>query len=160
MQLKRCRLLAINLLALLTLGLPACVTPRQDIYYVVVTPVPLVSATPTGVVIPDNLVPAFVATASVPIHAPSQNGYLWWLNDRRIDIFVTAPMHQEVTDTLDMAAQWVQQNEACYADSGASYILDSSSAAPRGAVGIQVTSGKCQGFRGWVFAAALHAEQP
>jgi hypothetical protein len=99
-------------------------------------------------------------TPAVPLDPPVPNGFLWWQNDRRVDIFVTSPVHQQVTDTQILAEQWVRRNEACLANAGATYILEPAMRVPKDAVGIQVTSGRCQGFQGWVFAAALHSDRP
>ena len=90
----------------------------------------------------------------------SGTGYLWWLNDPKQTVFVTGPSHPRVAVHNGEADEWAARGEACYAEGGSLYALDPSVAAPAGAAGVLVNSGGCNGFRGWVLLAALHASQP
>jgi hypothetical protein len=97
----------------------------------------------------------------VPAKPVAANGYLWWVNDRRVNVFVIAPVHQSPPVDDVVANQWASRKEGCFTEAGSSYKLDPSVPAPADiGVGIQVTSGKCKDFKGWVWRVATHAEKP
>jgi hypothetical protein len=97
----------------------------------------------------------------VPTKPISANGYLWWINDRRVNVFVIGAVHQQPPATDEVANLWASRKEGCFTEAGSTYKLDPSVPAPSDiGVGIQVTSGKCKDFKGWVWKVATHAERP
>jgi hypothetical protein len=96
-----------------------------------------------------------------PTQPVAANGYLWWINDRRVNVFVIGAVHQQPPATDEVANLWASRKEGCFTEAGSTYKLDSSVPAPSDiGVGIQVTSGKCKDFKGWVWRTATHAEKP
>ncbi len=100
------------------------------------------------------------AKAATPTKASSNTGYLWWVTDRKQRVLVYGPLHQSIPRDVDTAEGWATRGEACFAEGGARYALDKSTPAPSDGIGVQITSGKCNGFKGWVFTVATHAESP
>jgi len=97
----------------------------------------------------------------VPTKPVPANGYLWWVNDHRVNVFVIGAVHQQPPATDDIANLWASRKEGCFTEAGSAYQLDPSVPAPSDiGVGIQVTSGKCKDFKGWVWKVAAHAERP
>jgi hypothetical protein len=97
------------------------------------------------------------ASATRPVDA---EGFLWWVNDRRQNVYVSSPLHQQLPVNMTIANQWVQRSEACFAEAGAAYQADESVQTPSGMVGVRVLTGACAEFSGWVMQEALHADPP
>lgn len=97
---------------------------------------------------------------ATPTKPSANTGYLWWVTDRKQRILVYGPSHQTLPRDVDTAEGWASRGEACFAEAGARYVIDKSITSPSDGVGVQITSGKCTNFKGWVFAVATHAEAP
>ncbi|MBI5715328.1 MAG: hypothetical protein HZC38_18175 [Chloroflexi bacterium] len=116
--------------------------------------------TPPAVLTAIQVSATALAKAATPTKASSNTGYLWWVTDRKQRVLVYGPSHQSIPRDVDTAEGWATRGEACFAEGGARYVLDKSIPAPSDGVGVQITSGKCNGFKGWVFTVATHAEAP
>ncbi len=97
---------------------------------------------------------------ATPTKPSANTGYLWWVTDRKQRILVYGLSHQTIPRDVDTAEEWASRGEACFAEAGARYVIDKSITSPSDGVGVQITSGKCTNFKGWVFAVATHAEAP
>lgn len=148
------------------------------------TPLPTVTPLPALVlVIPsaiprlggDVLVMPMGPTPTVPPDPRINDGYLYWHNDRTIPVFVIGMSHPylPLKETNDDgvfngpgsdAGAWVADGTACYARAGDRFRRVPGMEPPdpdyNGAV-IEVVTGPCTGFVGWVaFAAASTHEYP
>lgn len=116
--------------------------------------------TPAPVLTAVQSTAAAQAKVATPTKPSANTGYLWWVTDRKQRILVYGPSHQTLPRDVDTAEGWASRGEACFAEAGAQYVLDKSVTSPSDGVGVQIRSGKCNGFKGWVFAVATHAEAP
>ncbi len=97
---------------------------------------------------------------ATPTKPSAITGYLWWVTDRKQRILVYGPSHQTIPRDVETAEGWEGRGEACFVEAGARYVLEKSITSPSDGVGVQITSGRCNGFKGWVFAVTAHAEAP
>lgn len=119
-----------------------------------------ITRTPPAVLTAIQVSATAQAKAATPTKPSANAGYLWWVTDRKQRVLVYGPSHQSIPRDVETAEGWEARGEACFAEGGARYVLDKSIPAPSQGIGVQITSGKCTGFKGWVFAVATHAEAP
>lgn len=119
-----------------------------------------ITRTPPAVLTAIQVSATALAKAATPTKPSSNTGYLWWITDRKQRVLVYGPSHQSIPRDVETAEGWATRGEACFAEGGARYVLDKSIPAPSQGIGVQITSGKCNGFKGWVFTVATHAEAP
>jgi len=117
--------------------------------------------------------PVWTATAVPP--PASNSGYLWWVNDytplREGEIRVNVPsvviighQHQNGPNSQwgpdNELDKWIANGEACKTPTPVSYILRLDTDRPNWATGVEVTSGPCKGFVGWVYPMSTHSNLP
>jgi hypothetical protein len=133
-----------------------------------VLPAPALAAVPTETAPPAAVIPFGDDVYVIPIPVPGlvptptisgiESGHLWWVNDPNIEVLVIGPEHQEFPLTEwnqdgtrgGVAGAWVARGEACYARAGDLFIRDDSVPHPDFGMGIEVLTGPCAKFRGWV----------
>ncbi len=120
-----------------------------------ITLTPSITPTPSKTPIPSN------TKAPTSVAKPGgRSGYLWWPDDRTLKIIVLAEVHQDFAANNEQLALWLLRGEACLVEPGTKYAKDSSVEAPLFSEGIEVLSGACLGFRGWVPFEVLQANAP
>jgi len=138
-------------------------TPAQASPTRIPTSTPDVTPLPTQVFEFAPGVPSASIQPTPPdLDAIGTGGWLWWINDPTgTPVGVTSDVHQTIVGGVtDEFQQRLASGEACLAQPGSPWVLRPTPNTPLFAVGIEVISGNCAGFRGWVMPAALHDTKP
>ena len=137
-------------------GMPMTRTARAG---VTATPMIVVSDTPrresaTAIPRPTNTI--FPTLPSVG----GATGYLWWREKPTVAVMVIGDSHQQNPATVEQAESWRLRGELCLAEAGSKYANDDAVRVPFLTRGVEVTSGSCKGFRGWVALEVLRRDPP
>ncbi len=107
--------------------------------------------------------PTSIPPTSTPAPTESQwdrrSGYLWWTEDATVVILVISEIHQNSYASVEQANLWISRGEACVAKPGTSYAQDTGESG-FATMFVEILSGECFGFRGWVPWEVLQEHPP
>lgn len=80
------------------------------------------------------------------VESKPKQKYLYWSQSPTTPVFIASNNHKFLPNIIS-DEEWVKGHAACLAEPGSTYEIDPNAKHPNGII---VTSGNCQGYRGWV----------